>query len=154
MDSITTVGVIMRRGNKFLIAKNARGPAANKWIRFGGHVEKGEGILDAAKREFFEETGLKAKIIAPALFASYVERRHGKRFALNRFEFLGEAEGIPKIRRDEIADFKWMTIEEMKKMRKWHSGRDGTYTSREGMDVHTLKACKNIMAGQVLRIEC
>jgi len=34
---------------------------ANLWNGSGGHVEQGEGILEAARRELLEETGLKAE---------------------------------------------------------------------------------------------
>lgn len=34
----------------------------NLWNGIGGHVEMGESVLDAAKRELYEESGLKAEI--------------------------------------------------------------------------------------------
>ena len=36
---------------------------ANKWNGEGGHLERGEGILAAAPRELFEESGLKAELL-------------------------------------------------------------------------------------------
>ena len=36
---------------------------AKKWNGEGGHLEQGEGILEAAQRELFEESGLKAELL-------------------------------------------------------------------------------------------
>jgi len=38
------------------------------WLTPGGHVEKGEFFYQAAEREFFEETGLRAKTVSPPTF--------------------------------------------------------------------------------------
>lgn len=48
-------GVVLNKGGLVAIV-NQRGRA---WSLPKGHAEKGESILDAAKREIYEETGLK-----------------------------------------------------------------------------------------------
>lgn len=52
--------IFVTRGNKLLLIKGASTKKlwANKYNGIGGHVERGETILLAAKRELFEETGL------------------------------------------------------------------------------------------------
>jgi len=36
---------------------------ANKWNGEGGHLDQGEGILEASQRELFEESGLKSELL-------------------------------------------------------------------------------------------
>ncbi len=57
------VGVLVRNGNKFLLAKEILEGGKAYWIVPGGKVEFGETIEHAAKREIREETGIKAKAL-------------------------------------------------------------------------------------------
>ena len=52
-----------RRGRKveFLCLKRARGRLAGVWQPVTGSLERGEGALAGAAREFFEETGLRPR---------------------------------------------------------------------------------------------
>jgi len=52
-----TVSIIIKKDDKFLLVKRANKPEKNFWAFPGGHVEKGERIKDAAKREALEEVG-------------------------------------------------------------------------------------------------
>lgn len=50
---------ILCKDSKVLLGLKKRGFGAGKWNGFGGKLESGESIADAARREVFEESGLR-----------------------------------------------------------------------------------------------
>ncbi len=52
------VSTLVRRGGAVLLVKRGQPPLAGQWALPGGHVERGERLADAARREVREETGV------------------------------------------------------------------------------------------------
>jgi 8-oxo-dGTP diphosphatase len=61
---IPRTAIFLRRGDSYLLLKGASTKRlwANKYNGLGGHVERAEDVLTAAKRELSEETGLRAEL--------------------------------------------------------------------------------------------
>jgi 8-oxo-dGTP diphosphatase len=59
---IVGVGVLIQRGDKFLLIKRAANPDKGMWSVPGGLIEVGEKASDAARREALEETCLEVEI--------------------------------------------------------------------------------------------
>lgn len=51
---------IVRRGDRFLLVRRAKAPNKGRWGFPGGIQELGETVVDGARRELAEETGLTA----------------------------------------------------------------------------------------------
>lgn len=56
--------IFARRGDEYLLLKGAvtKRLWAGKYNGLGGHVERGEDVLTSAKRELFEEAGIRAEL--------------------------------------------------------------------------------------------
>ncbi len=95
------------RNRKYLLVQNIGG----HWEFPKGHQEKGETDRGTARREFFEETGLKTKrVFGPAFFEHYFFTWKGKRKSKKVYYFLGEAAmGEVKIQAEEIVNHAWLT---------------------------------------------
>ncbi len=52
---------VVRRGDQVLLAKRSKGGYIGRWGFPGGHVERGETVIEAAMRELTEETGVTAE---------------------------------------------------------------------------------------------
>lgn len=119
MKTVLTL-CIVHQHPKVLLALKKRGFGVGKWNGLGGHVEKGEAIEEAARREVFEEAGI---------IVDNIERRGVLEFefkdnpeilevhVFKAYEFRGEP--------TETAEMKprWFHIEEIPFDKMWADDR-------------------------------
>ena len=108
-----TVAAIIACGDKFLLVEEIEN-ARHVFNQPAGHLEIDENLIDAAKREIFEETGLKLE--PQYLSGIYYFYRKDINLYFMRFCFVIEIdkciEAIPQD--DEIIATHWFTLNEIK----------------------------------------
>jgi ADP-ribose pyrophosphatase YjhB (NUDIX family) len=115
MKTKIIVSVVILKGKNILMVKEGSDDYFKKWYIPSGHLERDERILDAAKREFFEETGYKVRISSLTGVYCYTGRGNSKCI---RFNFLGKIVGGHLGSDDEeILDIKWFPINKIKMMK-------------------------------------
>ena len=74
------VAVIVINEGKVLLGKRKNAHGAGGWQFPGGHLEYNESIEDCAKREVFEETGLRIKGVRPGPYTNDIFLKEGKHY--------------------------------------------------------------------------
>jgi 8-oxo-dGTP diphosphatase len=94
------VGIIVRKGKKFLLGKRGNSHGYGEWCFCGGHLEFGETIENCAKREVFEESGVRIKNLKVAFVTNDIFKKE-KRHYITIFVKAEYSSGILKIKEPE-----------------------------------------------------
>ena len=134
-----TVDVIAEKNGKVLLIRRGRSIFQGMLALPGGHVEDGETVEEAARREFEEETGLKAKLVD--ILGVYSDPKRDPRGETVGTVFIGKVlDGKPKAGSDAVG-VRWYDLDKVESRilafdhakiirdyKKWRS-RKGTYWS-------------------------
>ena len=119
MDIKLQVGVkifLKNAEGKYLLIKRSpekyKGAKGN-WDIVGGRIDPGSKLIDNLRREVKEETQLEITS-DPVLIAAQDIIPNPERHIV-RLSYVGETKGEPVLDTTENVEYKWLTIEEMKK---------------------------------------
>ncbi len=106
---------------EFLLLLNSKG----HWDFPKGHIEKGESLIEGAKRELEEEAGIKKIKVYPGFMEkiSYYYVEKGERRFKKVYFFLGEVEKKEVKISFEHTGFRWVSHEEGIKLLSYENSR-------------------------------
>ena len=108
------VGVLPRRGKKYLLVKEKLEGGKEWWIVPGGGVEWGETIEEAIRRELMEETKLAAKKLTFLAHKEAVFPEVGYHTVI--FFYEAQVDGKEPVYEKKIIEGGWFTADEAKRL--------------------------------------
>lgn len=107
-----TVGALVfnREGRLFLMRSHKW---KGKWVVPGGHIELGERMEDALRREVKEETNLDIRDIEFLCFQEFIyDERFWKRSHFIFFDYACRTDSTDVRLNDEAEEYRWVTLDE------------------------------------------
>lgn len=107
---------IVHQHPRVLLGYKKRGFGEGRWNGFGGKVLENENVLEAAKRELKEETGIEASNISKIGELSFKFKNNGDRLKVHVFkveDFIGEE------RESEEMKPQWFYVDEIPFREMW-----------------------------------
>lgn len=135
---LETVGIVAFNHNKILLVRN--GVASNYKENIcglpAGKIDPGESVIEAAKRELEEETGLKCSlkdlISLPKSYQAQIEQKDGIKI-FNWYVFLCKKYSGELATSDETEPF-WVTIKDLDNLKLLPNVKDAAIEARKFFD--------------------
>ncbi|MBR3256681.1 NUDIX domain-containing protein [Candidatus Saccharibacteria bacterium] len=108
------VGEVIEKDGKYLLVQEAR-KCRGKWNLPAGHLDIGETLLDAAKREAREESGLETELTGICQIGN---RKMEDQVFVTVIFTAKETGGEAVADGDEIMDVKWFSYDEILKLKE------------------------------------
>jgi nucleoside triphosphatase len=129
----TTGALIFDREGRLFLMKSHKWKG--KWVIPGGHVDLGERIEDAVRREIKEETNLDVHDLEFVCFQEFI---HGEGFWRKKhfifFDFACKTDSTDVVLNEEAQDYTWVPLDELERLPidpyTWNVIRE--YTKRKG----------------------
>lgn len=101
---LLTLVLVIRTG-KILLGMKKRGFGAGRWNGFGGKVEEGESIEEAARREAKEECGIGITAM--------------EKVGIHEFRFAAKPDEVLEVHVFGVEDYKWEPVETEEMRPEW-----------------------------------
>ncbi len=116
MKIILTLSMVCKDGQMLLAMKN-KGLGVGRWNGFGGKVEEGESIEEAAIRELYEEVSLKASKLDKLGVLEFSFQSNDMVLEVHTFR-IDEFEGEP-IESEEMSKPQWFDFDDIPYSQMW-----------------------------------
>lgn len=118
---VVGVGAVVWRGERVLLIRRGKPPRAGHWSLPGGAQELGETVIEAARREVREETGLELARVELLTVVDSIERDANGRVCRHYTLVDVTAEAGPGEPRagDDAAAVGWFTLDELARLGLW-----------------------------------
>ena len=115
------VGVVVWRDDRVLLVKRGRPPRQGQWSIPGGVQRLGETVVEAARREVREETGLDIDVIDVVAVVDSIERDDDRlvRYHYTLVDLLAEWRGGEARAGDDARATAWVGTDELSRYRLW-----------------------------------
>lgn len=106
---------VVRRGDHVLLAQRSKGGYIGRWGFPGGHVERGETVIEAAMRELHEETGVTAEPVGVLTVLDEIGRDDASRVLWHYVlvAVLADWRAGEAVAADDAAAVRWVTLAEI-----------------------------------------
>lgn len=118
---VPVVGVICFRGDEVLLIRRGRPPRLGEWSIPGGRVEWGEGVRETALRELFEETGVRAELVALVDVVDGHFPEAGRHFVM--IDYVARWRSGDPVAGDDASDAAFVTLAEAMERVAWPATR-------------------------------
>ncbi len=120
------VGAVIFRGDEVLVAMRGKLPRRDVWSIPGGAQEIGETYVEAAIREVKEETGLDIEVLGLVDVVDAINRDDDGRvrYHYTLVDVVAEWVDGEAVAQDDLADARWVKIEEINELEMRQATRD------------------------------
>ncbi len=105
-------GVLFNNQRQVLLIKRNQAPAKGLWSIPGGRLEPGESLVEACRREFYEETNLEVEV---KHIVAVVDRRlEGFHYVIIDYcvQLVDDERCVP-IAQSDVAEAKWISLDDL-----------------------------------------
>jgi 8-oxo-dGTP diphosphatase len=115
------VGVVVWRGDKFLLVQRGKAPNKGHWSIPGGAQQLGETVNAAAAREVLEETGLSVEVGALIdVVDGIMNNEQGElEYHYTLVDVVAESPQGEPVAADDAADVAWFTLDDLGVLKLW-----------------------------------
>jgi len=118
---IVGVGVVVWRGDRFLLVQRGKEPNKGQWSIPGGAQKLGETVFAAAAREVREETGLDVAVLSlvDVVDGIMTDDDGGVTYHYTLVDVVAESNSGVPLADDDAAAVGWFTLDELPALALW-----------------------------------
>jgi 8-oxo-dGTP diphosphatase len=115
------VGAVVWRDGRVLLVRRGKAPRAGQWSLPGGAQKLGETVLEAARREVREETGLELERLELVTVVDLIERDDTERVRYHYTLIDVSADAAPgeAVAGSDAAEARWFEVRELEALGLW-----------------------------------